>query len=154
MSYDASFMQAAIEQAKLAELAGEVPVGAVVVKEGQIIATGFNQPIKDKDPTAHAEVVAMRRAAKLLDNYRLLECDVYVTLEPCPMCLGAMLYARVRNLYFGAYDAKAGAVSSVFQLLDEPRLNHRISWQGGIEQTTCADLLTQFFKQRRKSSQG
>lgn len=150
LSYDASFMQAAIEQAKLAEADGEVPVGAVVVKDGQIITRGFNQPIKHCDPTAHAEVVAMRRAAKLLDNYRLLDCDVYVTLEPCPMCLGAMLYARVRHLYFGAYDAKAGAVNSVFKLLDDSRLNHKIAWQGGIEQVTCADLLTQFFRKRRK----
>ena len=142
-------MQLAIELAQQAADVGEVPVGAVVVKNNEIIAQGFNTPIRDCDPSAHAEVVAMRKAAKHLDNYRLLDCDVYVTLEPCPMCLGAMLYARIKRLFFGAYDQKAGAVASVFQLLDEPRLNHRITWQGGLQAERCASLLQDFFKSRR-----
>lgn len=143
------FMQRAILLAEQAANVGEVPVGAVVVKDNQIIAEGFNTPIQDCDPSAHAEVVAMRKAAKYLGNYRLLDCDVYVTLEPCPMCLGAMLYARIKHLYFGAYDQKAGAVTTVFQLLDEPRLNHRIAWHGGIDAERCAVLLRDFFKRRR-----
>lgn len=150
-NYNPDFMQQAIALAEQAEGDGEVPVGAVVVKDGVVVATGYNRPITDCDPSAHAEVVAMRAAAKALDNYRLLDCDLYVTLEPCPMCLGAMLYARVKRLFFGAYDQKAGAVTTVFQLLDEPRLNHRIEWQGGIEADRCAHILQQFFKRRRSS---
>ncbi len=142
-------MQRAIELAHMAEADGEVPVGAVIVHDNAIVGEGYNQPITHTDPTLHAEVVAIRHAAKSIDNYRLLDCDLYVTLEPCPMCLGAMLYARVKRLYFGAYDEKAGAVSSVFQLLDEPRLNHRIEWQGGFEADNCAKMLKDFFHKRR-----
>lgn len=149
MDYNPEYMQRAIAQAEQAECDGEVPVGAVVVKDGVVVAEGSNRPIADCDPSAHAEVVAMRAAAKALGNYRLLDCDLYVTLEPCPMCLGTMLYARVKRLFFGAYDKKLGAVETVFQLLDEPRLNHRIEWQGGIEADRCAHILQQFFKKRR-----
>lgn len=149
MEANSPYMQRAIQLAEQAANLGEVPVGAVVVKDNQIIAEGFNTPIQACDPSAHAEVVAMRKAAKFLNNYRLLDCAVYVTLEPCPMCLGAMLYARIKHLYFGAYDQKAGAVTTVFQLLDEPRLNHRIHWQGGLQAKRCASLLQNFFKSRR-----
>ncbi len=148
-NYQAQYMQRAKALAQQAADEGEVPVGAVIVHDNKVVGEGYNQPITHTDPTLHAEMVAIRAAAKQLDNYRLLECDLYVTLEPCPMCLGAMLYSRVKRLYFGAYDDKAGAVTSVFQLLDEPRLNHRIEWQGGIDADDCAQLLKDFFKQRR-----
>ncbi|MDF1655180.1 MAG: tRNA adenosine(34) deaminase TadA [Coxiellaceae bacterium] len=149
MNYQAQYMQRAKELAQQAANEGEVPVGAVIVHDNKVVGEGYNQPITHTDPTLHAEMVAIRAAAKQLDNYRLLECDLYVTLEPCPMCLGAMLYSRVKRLFFGAYDDKAGAVTSVFQLLDEPRLNHKIEWQGGIDADDCAQLLKDFFKQRR-----
>ncbi|MDF1797078.1 MAG: tRNA adenosine(34) deaminase TadA [Coxiellaceae bacterium] len=149
VNYQAQYMQRAKELAQQAAVEGEVPVGAVIVHDGKVVGEGYNQPITHTDPTLHAEMVAIRAAAKQLDNYRLLDCDLYVTLEPCPMCLGAMLYSRVKRLYFGAYDEKAGAVTSVFQLLDEPRLNHSIEWQGGIDAEDCAQLLKDFFKQRR-----
>ncbi|MDF1758920.1 MAG: tRNA adenosine(34) deaminase TadA [Coxiellaceae bacterium] len=148
-NYQAQYMQRAKQLAQQAADEGEVPVGAVIVHDNKVVGEGYNQPITHTDPTLHAEMVAIRAAAKQLDNYRLLDCDLYVTLEPCPMCLGAMLYSRVKRLYFGAYDDKAGAVTSVFQLLDEPRLNHRIEWQGGIDADDCAQLLKDFFKQRR-----
>lgn len=142
-------MKRAIALAREAEALGEVPVGAVVVYQDEIMGEGYNQPIGQCDPTLHAEVVAIRQAAKRLKNYRLLNCDLYVTLEPCPMCVGALLYARVKRLYFGAYDAKAGAVSSVFHCLDDDRLNHRVIWQGDIEAETCRGLLQQFFQRKR-----
>lgn len=144
------FMQRAIELAQVAAREGEVPIGAVIVKDDAIIGEGYNQPIRHSDPTLHAEVVAIRQAATQLNNYRLLNCDVYVTLEPCPMCLGAMLYARVKNIYFGAYDYKLGAVASVYQLLDAKEINHRINASGGHLEHECKAILQQFFQQRRK----
>ncbi len=142
-------MQRALECAKEAERHGEVPIGAVLVKDDQIIAEGFNQPISSNDPTAHAEIVALRRAAEQAQNYRLVDTTLYVTLEPCAMCVGALIQARVKRLVFGAFDSRAGAVRSVFQLLDEPRLNHRILWEGGVMADDCAHLLKAFFQSRR-----
>ncbi len=143
------WMQEALRLAQKAADEQEVPVGAVVVYQNQIVGCGWNQPIKLCDPSAHAEIVALRQAAARLGNYRLLDCSLYVTLEPCAMCLGAMLQARVKHLYFSALDPKAGAVKSVFQILDAPQLNHRISWQGGLLAEESARLLRSFFQERR-----
>jgi tRNA(adenine34) deaminase len=146
---DLHFMQLALEQAHAAAQAGEVPVGAVVVREGQVIAEGRNSPVTSSDPTAHAEVNAMRAAAKALGNYRLDDCTLYVTLEPCAMCSGALLHARFKRVVFGATEPKTGAVASVVQLLDNPQLNHQTQWQGGVMAQECAQLLKTFFEQRR-----
>jgi tRNA(adenine34) deaminase len=143
------WLQSALQLARRAVEEQEVPVGAVVVYQGEIIGEGWNQPISRCDPSAHAEILALRQAASRLGNYRLLDASLYVTLEPCAMCLGAMLQARIKNLAFGAWDPKAGAVRSVFQILDAPQLNHRITWQGGILADDSATLLKDFFKQRR-----
>ncbi len=150
---DLHFMQLALEQAHAAAQAGEVPVGAVVVKEGQVIAEGRNSPVTNNDPTAHAEVNAMRAAAKALGNYRLDDCTLYVTLEPCVMCSGALLHARFKRVVFGATEPKTGAVTSVVQLLDNPQLNHQIQWHGGVLANECASVLQDFFEQRRQSQQ-
>ena len=139
----------ALQLAHYAEQNNEVPVGAVLVKDDEVIAEGWNQPISANDPTAHAEIIALRNGAHQLDNYRLINTTLYVTLEPCAMCIGAMVQARIKRLVFGAYDARAGAVTSVFQLLDEQRLNHRIAWQGGMLAAECAAILKAFFQQRR-----
>jgi tRNA(adenine34) deaminase len=149
---DQHFIQQALELAHQGEQANEVPVGALVVQAGEVIGQGYNQPISSNDPTAHAEIVAMRQAAQVLDNYRLLDTTLYVTLEPCAMCLSAMLHARIKRLVFAAYDPRAGAVQSVFKLLDEKRLNHRIEWQGGILAEPCGLILKEFFKKRRLKS--
>lgn len=146
---DVSFMQAALEQARRAQAAGEVPVGAVVVHDGRIIATGHNQPIGSHDPSAHAEMLALRAAAQHLGNYRLPECDVYVTLEPCVMCAGAMLHARVRRVVYGAPDPKTGACGSVLDLFAETRLNHQTTVTAGCEAETCGQVLKDFFAERR-----
>ena len=143
------YMQRAIALAKEAEVQGEVPVGAVVVLNDKIIGEGFNQPIQSHDPSAHAEIVAIRDAAKHIGNYRLNDAILYVTLEPCMMCVGAILHARIKHLAFGAYDKKAGAVSSVFKLINHPRLTHFMKSEGGVCQAQCADVLTQFFQQLR-----
>lgn len=143
------FMQLALAQAHLAAAAGEVPVGAVVVRHGQVIATGRNAPIEGHDPTAHAEMAALRAAAQVLGNYRLDDCTLYVTLEPCAMCSGAMLHARLARVVFGAPDAKTGAAGSVVNLFAEPLLNHHTTLQGGVLADDCAAVLQQFFKQRR-----
>lgn len=132
-----------------AKRVGEVPVGAIVVYDGQIIGKGFNQPISSYDPSAHAEIVAMRDAANHLQNYRLLDTTLYVTLEPCVMCAGAMVHARIKNLVFGASDLRAGAVCTVFNILDESALNHRVEWVGGILKDECGEILKNFFKARR-----
>lgn len=144
------WIQAALRLARRAQEESEVPVGAVVVYQQEIVGEGWNQPISRCDPSAHAEILALRQAALRLGNYRLLEADLYVTLEPCAMCLGAMLQARIKNLVFGAWDLKAGAVRSVFNLLDAPQLNHRIHWQGGVFAEESALLLKNFFQQRRE----
>ena len=150
---DLHFMQLALEQAHAAAQAGEVPVGAVIVRAGQVIAEGQNSPVTSSDPTAHAEVNAMRAAAKALGNYRLDDCTLYVTLEPCAMCSGALLHARFKRVVFGATEPKTGAVTSVVQLLDNPQLNHQTQWQGGVLANECASVLQDFFEQRRQSQQ-
>jgi tRNA(adenine34) deaminase len=149
---DERFMALALDQARLAALAGEVPVGAVVVKDGQVIGTGHNAPVGQHDPTAHAEVAALRSAAKALGNYRLDGCDLYVTLEPCAMCSGAMLHARLRRVVFGAPDPKTGAAGSVTDLFSQPRLNHQTRVQGGVMARECGALLSEFFAGRRQAS--
>jgi tRNA(adenine34) deaminase len=146
---DIYWLQQAIKLAKRAQKAGEVPVGAVVVLNNKIIGRGYNKPITKTDPTAHAEIVALRAAAKKVGNYRLVNAALYVTLEPCAMCLGAMIQARIKHLVFGAYDPKAGAVNSVFKLLDQNKLNHKIHYTGGLLAAECGKLLTDFFRARR-----
>jgi len=146
---DQRFMREALAEAKIAASVNEVPVGAIVVKAGEIIARGLNRPIQDNDPTAHAEVVAIRAAAMSEQNYRLNDTTIYVTLEPCAMCLGAMLNARVSRLVFGAYDPKAGAAGSVLDLSDNRKLNHRLEVNGGLLEEKCAALLQKFFESRR-----
>ncbi len=142
-------MRQALAQAQAAQAADEVPVGAVVVKDGQVVAVGRNAPIAQHDPTAHAEMVALRAAAQALGNYRLDGCTLYVTLEPCAMCSGAMLHARIARVVFGALDAKTGAAGSVLNLFEHPALNHHTQVQGGVLHGECAQLLRGFFKQRR-----
>ncbi len=142
-------MRYAIRLAQRAEQQGEVPVGAIVVKDDRCIAEGWNVPITSHDPTAHAEVVAMREAGVVMENYRLIDATLYVTLEPCVMCIGAMSHARIKRLVFGAYDPKRGAVCNALSLTDASFLNHRISWDGGILETECSEMLRDFFKARR-----
>ncbi|MGI9216800.1 MAG: tRNA adenosine(34) deaminase TadA [Hydrogenophaga sp.] len=146
---DQDFMRAALAQAQEAAAAGEVPVGAVVVRHGEIIARGRNSPITAHDPTAHAEIVALRAAAQALGNYRLDDCELFVTLEPCAMCSGAMLHSRLRRVVFGAADPKTGVAGSVLNLFHEPRLNHQTAVQGGVLADECGALLSAFFRQRR-----
>ena len=147
---DQRFMRAALAEAQRAAQAGEVPVGAVVVQGGRVIATGRNAPIDGLDPTAHAEIVALRAAAQALGNYRLDDCTLYVTLEPCAMCSGAMLHARLQRVVFGAADPKTGAAGSVVHLFAEPRLNHQTAVQGGVLADECGALLSDFFRLRRE----
>ncbi|WVN42771.1 tRNA adenosine(34) deaminase TadA [beta proteobacterium MWH-UniP1] len=149
---DQDFMAAALEQARLAGNAAEVPVGAVVVKDGQVIATGFNAPISQHDPSAHAEMVAIRNAAKTLGNYRLTDCTVYVTLEPCAMCSGAMFHARIKEVVYGAPDPKTGVAGSVMNLYDNAQLNHHTAVRGGVMAQECGAMLQDFFAQRRKAA--
>jgi tRNA(adenine34) deaminase len=146
---DEKFMRAARAEAKVAASVGEVPVGAVVVRNGAIIGAGLNRSIQDADPTAHAEIVAIRAAAQAEQNYRLSGTTIYVTLEPCAMCIGAMIQARLSRLVFGAYDEKAGAAGSVLDLADHRRLNHQIEVNGGLQQEECAAVLQGFFASRR-----
>ena len=147
---DEMFMREALVQAQYAEAAGEVPVGAVVVRDGGIIATGFNCPISGHDPTAHAEIMALRNAAAVCRNYRLPDCELYVTLEPCAMCVGAMIHARLKRVVFGAYDPKTGACGSVVDLFMQMELNHHTTVTGGILQDDCSAMLKAFFAERRK----
>ena len=147
---DEKFMRSAIGEAKIAASVNEVPVGAVIVKNGEIIGAGLNRSIQDADPTAHAEIVAIRAAALAEKNYRLKGTTIYVTLEPCAMCVGAMIQARISRLVFGAYDAKAGAAGSVINLCDNRQLNHQIEVNGGLLDEQCAGLLKRFFEVRRK----
>jgi len=151
---DTHFMQLALAQARQAAASGEVPVGAVVVRHGEVIATGRNAPISAHDPTAHAEIVALRAAALALGNYRLEDCELYVTLEPCAMCSGAMLHARLNRVVFGAADPKTGAAGSVVNLFLEAALNHQTSLQGGVLADECGVLLQDFFRQRRIDQKG
>ena len=143
------FMRAALEEANKAAELGEVPVGAVVVLGGEIIARGCNRNLLDRDPSAHAEIVALRGAGMAIGNHRLLDCELYVTIEPCAMCAGALIQARVKRLIYGAADPKAGAVSSVLQVLNHPALNHRMEVVPGVLADECAGLLQSFFRSRR-----
>jgi len=147
---DEDFMRLALEAAGRAQALGEVPVGAVLVKNGEVIATGFNQPIGSHDPTHHAEIAALRAGAELLGNYRLPGCTLYVTLEPCVMCAGAMMHARLSRVVFGAADPKTGACGSVVNLFAEDRLNHHADLTGGVLAAECGTMLSNFFAERRR----
>ena len=149
---DSRFMQLALEQAKQAWALGEVPVGAVVVRDGEVIATGFNQPIGRHDPTAHAEIVALRAAADKLGNYRLPGCELYVTLEPCLMCSGAMMHARLARVVYAAPDPKTGVAGSVVNVFEHDKLNHHTEVVGGLLAEEAATLLRAFFAERRNAS--
>lgn len=146
---DEAFMREALALAQHASALGEVPVGAVVVKDGVIIGRGFNKPITSNDPTTHAEIVALRDAAKNIQNYRLVDCELFVTLEPCMMCVGAMLHARVKRVVFGALEPKTGVCGSVMNLPNEARLNHHATFMGGVLADECGAMLKDFFAQRR-----
>jgi tRNA(adenine34) deaminase len=149
---DTQFMTAALALAHEAAAAGEVPVGAVVVKDDRIIGTGFNAPIRRHDPSAHAEIQAMRVAASALGNYRLTGCTLFVTLEPCAMCSGAIQHARIARVVFGARDPKTGACGSVIDLFAEPRLNHHTEVEGGVMAQECGEVLSNFFRERRAAN--
>src|SRR5712691_5155242 len=145
------FMDAALEQARLGLAAGEVPIGAVLVIDDTIVARGFNQPISACDPTAHAEVLVLREAARAIGNYRLTDADVYVTLEPCLMCVGALVHARVRRVIYGAAEPKTGALVSTVRGLETPGLNHRFTVAGGVREEAARELLQEFFRGKRRS---
>ena len=147
-----AYMQEALKLAAQAAAAGEVPVGAVVVKDGLIVGRGYNQPIAGTDPTAHAEIMALRDAGKTLGNYRLTDCDLYVTLEPCVMCSGAIMHARIRRVFFGARDPKTGACGSAIDLFAQPQLNHHAEVNGGMLADESVALLQDFFSRRRGKS--
>jgi tRNA(adenine34) deaminase len=146
---DTAYMQEALKLAAQAAASGEVPVGAVVVKDGVIVGRGWNQPIAGNDPTAHAEVIAMREAGRALGNYRLTDCDLYVTLEPCVMCAGAIMHARIRRLIYGARDPKTGACGSAIDLFAQPKLNHHAEVSSGLLADEAVALLQDFFARRR-----
>jgi len=149
LSVHETFMREALLLADQAEQLGEVPVGAVVVKDNKIIGRGFNQPISSHDPTAHAEIVALRDAAKHISNYRLVDCDLYVTIEPCAMCAGAIVHSRIRKVFFGATEPKAGAVISTQQFFNAPQLNHKVENECGILEGVCQEKIQFFFRRRR-----
>ena len=149
MITDLEAMEAALNEARLAAEGGEVPIGGVVVREGEIIARGQNRVLRDMDPTAHAEIVALRGGATAVGNYRLNGCTLYVTLEPCAMCAGAMIHARLDRLVFAASDPKAGAAGSVLGVLNHPQLNHQMVAESGILADEAAELLRSFFRERR-----
>ena len=146
---DELWMEEALRSAQRALEAGEVPVGAIVVCGNKIVGRGWNRNIIDSDPTAHAEIVALREAGATLGNHRLAECDLFATIEPCPMCAGALVHARIKRLVYGADDPKAGAVQSVMQVLNHPRLNHKVEVRNGVLAGRAAELLQTFFKTRR-----
>jgi len=146
---DELWMEEALREAQRALTLGEVPVGAVVIREGYIVARACNRPITESDPTAHAEILALRHAGQTIGNYRLADCDLYVTIEPCAMCAGAITHARIRRLIYGAEDAKAGAVHSVLQVLNHTKLNHKVEVVSGVLAARCMDLLQTFFRERR-----
>ena len=151
---DERFMRAALEQALDAGRHNEVPVGAVVVIGDEIVGAGFNQPVSAHDPTAHAEIVALRAAAKRVGNYRLTGSTVYVTIEPCQMCVGAMIHARVARLVYGTVEPKAGAIESAMHAHEHPALNHRMSATGGVLEAECRNTIQEFFRDRRRSVEG
>lgn len=148
---DAFWMRLALDAAEQARAAGEVPVGAVVVLDGEVVGTGFNQPIGSHDPSAHAEMIALRNAAQRLGNYRMPGCELYVTLEPCLMCAGVIMHSRISRVVYGAPDPKTGACGSVVDAFAELRLNHHASVAGGVLETECATQLKQFFADRREA---
>lgn len=150
---DERWMEEALREAHRALALGEVPVGAVVVHQDRIVGRGCNRPVTDNDPTAHAEIGALREAGRNLDNYRLLDCDLYVTIEPCSMCAGAITHARVRRLVYGAEDSKAGAVHSVQHVLNHQATNHKVDVTFGVLAARCMDLLQTFFRERRATAQ-
>src|SRR5437588_7594122 len=152
-SQDAAWMQIALEQASRAAELGEVPVGALVIKDGEILGRGHNRNLLDTDPTAHAEIIALRQAAARFGNHRLVGCEIVATIEPCAMCAGAMIHARLARLVYGASDPKAGAAGSVLQILNHPRLNHKMQVTPGVLAGKCSDLLKSFFQAKRQSSQ-
>lgn len=152
-AHDAIWMRQALDQARNAWALGEVPVGAVVVRDGEVIATGFNQPIGNHDPTAHAEIMALRAAATILGNYRLPGCELFVTLEPCAMCAGAMMHARLARVVYGATDPKTGACGSIVDLFAQEKLNHHTQLVGGVLADDCGALLREFFAERRRAAQ-
>jgi tRNA(adenine34) deaminase len=145
-------MEEALRAAQRALEAGEVPVGAVVVCDGRVIANGWNRNLTGNDPTAHAEIVALREAGAVVGNHRLGDCELFSTIEPCAMCAGAVIHARIKRLVYGADDPKAGAVHSAMQVLNHPQVNHRIAVRGGVLGGRCAELVQSFFRQRRKDS--
>jgi tRNA(adenine34) deaminase len=149
MDHDEEFMTLALAEAEKALLAGEVPVGAVVVRGGEVIASAHNGPVGLKDPSAHAEILALRRAAAAEGNYRLAGVTLYVTIEPCLMCAGALVHARVSRLVFGAPDPKGGAVISLYGVLQDGRLNHRVEVTGGVLREACSEILSRFFREKR-----
>lgn len=149
MDSDIEFMQEALEEARSAAAAGEVPVGAVLVHDARVIARSGNRTIRDCDPTAHAEIVVLRKAARIIDNYRLAGTTLYVTIEPCSMCAGAMIQARIPRLVYGANDPKAGAVRTYFQILSTPSLNHQVEITAGVLADECAEMIQTFFSKRR-----
>ena len=149
MDSDATYMDLALAEAKKAGAAGEVPVGAIVVSANDVIGRGFNQPISSHDPTAHAEIIALRQAAQQQRNYRLSAATMYCTVEPCMMCAGAMIHARIVRLVFGTPDPKAGSAGSIYNVLTDPRLNHRVEVTCGFREDECAALLREFFAKRR-----
>lgn len=147
------FMVKALEQAKIAYKKNEVPIGAVIVKDGKVIAEGYNKREKKQNALFHAEIVAINKACKKLKSWRLDDCDIYITLEPCLMCFGAILNARLKNCYFGAYDKSGGSISSNSELLNKSILNHKLNVEGGILKEECADILSTFFEEKRKLKQ-
>ncbi|PHM64518.1 hypothetical protein Xsto_02922 [Xenorhabdus stockiae] len=147
---DEYWMRQAMDLAMQAQTKGEIPVGALLVADNKIIAEGYNHPITDHDPTAHAEIIALRRGGTQLQNYRLLETTLYVTLEPCVMCAGAMIHSRIQRLVYGASDMKTGAAGSLIDILRHPGMNHRIEITGGVLEQECSAMLSAFFKQRRE----
>ena len=151
MQSDVEFMQLAVNEARAAAIAGEVPIGAVLVRDGSVIAQGNNRTIRDCDPTAHAEIVVLRNAARAISNYRLVTTTLYVTIEPCSMCAGAIIQARVPRVVYGCDDPKGGAVRSCFEILSHPRLNHKVEVTSGVLATECAAVIQAFFAERRSS---
>jgi len=146
---DEQFMRRALQLAEQAATVGEVPVGALVVANGEVIGEGYNQPISSCDPTGHAEIIAMRNAATALGNYRLSGCDLYVTIEPCTMCVGAMIHGRIGRIVFGAAEPRAGALESQLKLMDSSHFNHSIEWQGGVLAEECGAIISDFFRAKR-----
>jgi tRNA(adenine34) deaminase len=150
---DETYMRAALNEAAKAEELGEVPVGAVIVKDGAIIGRGFNLNLANNDPSAHAEIIALRNAGGVLGNHRMSDCDMFVTIEPCAMCAGALIQARLKRLVFGAVDTKAGAVQSVIQVLNHPQLNHQMDVVSGVLANECSEVIQKFFRKKRERTQ-